>query len=94
VQLATIQELARYGTTEYDWRACEARLNGGPGTPGADRHPYELARDGARWPSRPKPEEDVRRPRRSPRSGGAASVVHGQAEHARQDASNLALTPA
>ena len=27
VQLATIQELARYWTTEYDWRACEARLN-------------------------------------------------------------------
>ena len=27
VQLATIQELARYWATEYDWRACEARLN-------------------------------------------------------------------
>jgi pimeloyl-ACP methyl ester carboxylesterase len=27
VQLATIQALARYWTTEYDWRACEARLN-------------------------------------------------------------------
>jgi pimeloyl-ACP methyl ester carboxylesterase len=27
VQLATLQELARYWTTEYDWRACEARLN-------------------------------------------------------------------
>jgi pimeloyl-ACP methyl ester carboxylesterase len=27
VQLATIQELARYWTTEYDWRRCEARLN-------------------------------------------------------------------
>jgi pimeloyl-ACP methyl ester carboxylesterase len=27
VQLATIRELARYWATEYDWRACEARLN-------------------------------------------------------------------
>jgi pimeloyl-ACP methyl ester carboxylesterase len=27
VQLATIQELARYWATDYDWRACEARLN-------------------------------------------------------------------
>ncbi|HWY90006.1 MAG TPA: epoxide hydrolase N-terminal domain-containing protein, partial [Solirubrobacteraceae bacterium] len=27
VQLAMIQELARYWATEYDWRACEARLN-------------------------------------------------------------------
>ena len=27
VQLATIRELARYWVTEYDWRACEARLN-------------------------------------------------------------------
>jgi pimeloyl-ACP methyl ester carboxylesterase len=30
VQLATIQELARYWATEYDWRACEARLNALP----------------------------------------------------------------
>jgi pimeloyl-ACP methyl ester carboxylesterase len=30
VQLATIQELARYWTSEYDWRACEARLNALP----------------------------------------------------------------
>jgi pimeloyl-ACP methyl ester carboxylesterase len=30
VQLATIQELARYWTTDYDWRACEARLNSLP----------------------------------------------------------------
>jgi pimeloyl-ACP methyl ester carboxylesterase len=30
VQLATIQELARYWATDYDWRACEARLNGLP----------------------------------------------------------------
>jgi pimeloyl-ACP methyl ester carboxylesterase len=27
VQLATLQALARYWTTEYDWRKCEARLN-------------------------------------------------------------------
>jgi hypothetical protein len=27
VQLATLQELARYWAGEYDWRACEARLN-------------------------------------------------------------------
>jgi pimeloyl-ACP methyl ester carboxylesterase len=30
VQLATIQALARYWVTEYDWRACEARLNAVP----------------------------------------------------------------
>ena len=30
VQLVTIQELARYWTTDYDWRACEARLNALP----------------------------------------------------------------
>jgi pimeloyl-ACP methyl ester carboxylesterase len=30
VQLATIQELARYWATEHDWRACEARLNALP----------------------------------------------------------------
>ncbi len=30
VQFATIQELARYWTTEYDWRRCEARLNALP----------------------------------------------------------------
>jgi pimeloyl-ACP methyl ester carboxylesterase len=30
VQLATIQGLARYWTTDYDWRACEARLNALP----------------------------------------------------------------
>jgi pimeloyl-ACP methyl ester carboxylesterase len=30
VQLATIQELARYWTTNYDWRKCEARLNALP----------------------------------------------------------------
>ena len=30
VQLATIQELARYWGNGYDWRACEARLNALP----------------------------------------------------------------
>jgi len=30
VQLATSRELARYWTAEYDWRACEARLNALP----------------------------------------------------------------
>jgi pimeloyl-ACP methyl ester carboxylesterase len=30
VQLATIQKLARYWGTEYDWRKCEARLNALP----------------------------------------------------------------
>ena len=30
VQLAAIQDLARYWTTEYDWRRCEARLNALP----------------------------------------------------------------
>ena len=30
VQLATIQALARYWATDYDWRKCEARLNAVP----------------------------------------------------------------
>jgi pimeloyl-ACP methyl ester carboxylesterase len=30
VQLATIQELARYWATDYEWRRCEARLNALP----------------------------------------------------------------
>ena len=30
VQLATIRELARYWATDYDWRACEAKLNALP----------------------------------------------------------------
>ena len=30
VQLATIQELARYWAAGYDWRACEERLNALP----------------------------------------------------------------
>src|SRR5262249_30075177 len=30
VQLATMEKLARYWATEYDWRKCEARLQGLP----------------------------------------------------------------
>ncbi len=30
VQLATMQKLARYWSTEYDWRQCEAKLNALP----------------------------------------------------------------
>jgi pimeloyl-ACP methyl ester carboxylesterase len=30
VQLATLEALARYWTTEYDWRKCESRLNALP----------------------------------------------------------------
>jgi hypothetical protein len=30
VQLATIQELARYWATDYDWRKCETKLNALP----------------------------------------------------------------
>jgi hypothetical protein len=30
VPLATIQELARYWATKYDWRMCEATLNALP----------------------------------------------------------------
>jgi Epoxide hydrolase N terminus len=30
VQLATMQELARYWETDYDWRKCEAKLNALP----------------------------------------------------------------
>src|SRR5918995_5892079 len=30
VQLVTAQALARYWSTEYDWRTCEARLNALP----------------------------------------------------------------
>jgi len=30
VQLATMEKLARYWATEYDWRKCEARLNAVP----------------------------------------------------------------
>src|SRR5216110_3733805 len=30
VQLATLQELVRYWTTDYDWRKCEGKLNALP----------------------------------------------------------------
>src|SRR5215212_2589989 len=30
VQLATLQELARYWATDYDWRKCEEKLNALP----------------------------------------------------------------
>jgi len=30
VQLATVQKLARYWATDYDWRTCEAKLNALP----------------------------------------------------------------
>ena len=30
VQLATLQALARYWATDYDWRRCEKRLNAMP----------------------------------------------------------------
>src|SRR5215472_10076 len=30
VQLATMQKLARYWSTDYDWRKCEAKLNAYP----------------------------------------------------------------
>ena len=30
VQLATMQALAQYWSTKYDWRTCEARLNSLP----------------------------------------------------------------
>ena len=37
VQLATMQALARYWETEYDWRKCEARLNALPAVHHRDR---------------------------------------------------------
>jgi hypothetical protein len=30
VPLATMQEIARYWATRYDWRPCEAKLNAVP----------------------------------------------------------------
>src|SRR6201994_1631509 len=42
VQLATLQELAQYWATDYDWRTCEAKLNALPqfrtGIDGVDIH--------------------------------------------------------
>ena len=49
VQLATLQELARYWTTEYDWRKCEARAERAAAVHDRDRrgrdplHPRALA---------------------------------------------------
>jgi hypothetical protein len=43
VQLATLQELARYWTTDYDWRKLEAKLNALPhraSVGGADEPPW------------------------------------------------------
>ena len=37
VQLATLRELARYWSTEYDWRKAEARLNALPAIHDEDR---------------------------------------------------------
>ena len=37
VQLATMQALARYWMTEYDWRKCEAKLNSVPAVHHRDR---------------------------------------------------------
>ena len=48
VQLATMQKLARYWATDYDWRKCEARLNALPQFVTDDRrrrhplHPREV----------------------------------------------------
>jgi hypothetical protein len=42
VQLAAVRDLASYWTTEYDWRACQAKLNALPqfitGIDGLDVH--------------------------------------------------------
>jgi Epoxide hydrolase N terminus len=48
VQLETIQELARYWATEYDWRRCEAKLNALPQfTTEIDRLDFSSHRDEA-----------------------------------------------
>ena len=47
VQLATMQKLARYWATDYDWRKCEARLNALPQVRHRDRrrrHPFHPRR--------------------------------------------------
>ena len=49
VQLATLQELARYWTTEYDWRKCEAKTERAAAVHDRDRrggdplHPRQVA---------------------------------------------------
>ena len=46
VPLATMQDLARYWATDYDWRRCEARLNALPNflteIDGLDIHPIHV----------------------------------------------------
>ena len=39
VQLATMEKLARYWETEYDWRTVEANLNAPPAVHHRDRRP-------------------------------------------------------
>jgi hypothetical protein len=58
VPLATMQDLARYWATEYDWRKCEARLNAVPNfvteIDGLDIHSSTCApstRTRSRWSS-------------------------------------------
>jgi hypothetical protein len=46
VQLATLRELTRYWTTEYDWRKCEARLNALP--------QFTTEIDGGEYPLHPR----------------------------------------
>ena len=51
VQLKTLQELARYWTTEYDWRKAEAKLNALAAVHDRDRrrgHPLHPRHVGAR----------------------------------------------
>ena len=49
VQLATLQELARYWATEYDWRKCEAKTERAAAVHDRDRrrghplHPRQVA---------------------------------------------------
>ena len=49
VQLATLRELARYWTTEYDWRTCEATTERAAAVHDRDRrggyplHPRQVA---------------------------------------------------
>ena len=44
VQLATIEQLARYWATDYDWRRCEAKLNALPHVTGATYCSAECAK--------------------------------------------------
>jgi Epoxide hydrolase N terminus len=47
LQLATIQELARYWETDYDWRKAEAKLNAWPVTALAGPQPAESEQERA-----------------------------------------------